>query len=129
LKLKSNRLDLLQKDYIQLNFLKHSMNNLLTTWDCHPSYIPRKKGELHSKKRGFPRVLNLLLNAIFPKEEAPLFRERETTSLKDFTHGVGLTALPGLSKQVGDEAPFLLVGLYLPTIINIHTLRLITSPC
>jgi hypothetical protein len=81
------------------------------TWDSHLSYIPREKGELHYKKREFPKVLNLCLNFIFTKEEVPLLKESPTTSLKDLTHGIGFSALLRLSKQVGDEAHFHLLSI------------------
>jgi len=109
-KINSSRLDLLQKFYNQLIVLKHSMNNLLMTLDSLLSYIPRNKGEIHYKKSEFPIVLNLCLNVILSKEEAPLFKLRPTTSLKDLNHGIG-SFLVILSKQVGDEAHFHLLNI------------------
>jgi hypothetical protein len=48
-----------------------------------------KKRELHSKNKGLAKVLNLL---DITKEGAPLSGEWVTASLKDFTHGDGLTS-------------------------------------
>jgi hypothetical protein len=107
-KLKSSRLDLLQKDYIRLNFLNHSTNNTFATWDCHTSYIPRSKSFSLRRERCWECWIYCSI-LYYPKKKRAC-PEKGKQRLRR-THEVELTTLLGLSKQARDEAHFHLLDL------------------